>query len=173
MTMEIQHLMWRIGGVFDDFNAAVYVRRDLDAALALAEPEATFVHLPVQTGTGPGRDLRRHLTDDVLPHLPADLAFRRVARTADQRRLVQESVVTFTHDRELPWLLPGIALTHRRADVLTVASLRVKHRSRLGTTTTLMLEQRVLWDLASLLAQLGLSTFPVPVAADTVVAGRS
>lgn len=173
MTMEIQSLMWRIGAVFDEFHTAVYARRDLDAALGVTEADATLVHLPLRTGTGPDRDLRAHLADDVLPHLPADLSFRRVARTVDQRRMVQESVVAFTHDRELPWLLPGVAPTHRRAEVLTVATLRVKHRSRLGAVTTLMLEQRVLWDLASLLAQLGLSTFPVPVTSPSAAAGRS
>ena len=54
----------------------------------------------------------------------------------------------FTHDRELPWLLPGIAPTDRRAQVPAVSVCTVRHGRVLGV--------RVLWDLATLLAQLGL-----------------
>ena len=65
----------------------------------------------------------------------------------DRFRLVDEATVLFIHDRELPWLLPGIGPTYRRAEVLAitvVAFERVRIRS-----------QRVLWDYATLTAQLG------------------
>jgi hypothetical protein len=118
VTMEIQHHMWRIEGIHDAYHAAVYDHRNLDAALSTVEPTGSLLNLPMRTGTSPDRDLRSHLAQDVLPHLPADLVFRRISRTVDQRRLTQESVVSFTHDREPPWLLPGSA-THaslRRGD---------------------------------------------------------
>jgi len=56
--------------------------------------------------------------------------------------------VSFTHDRELPWLLPGVAPTHERAEVLTIAVVGFE-RGRISS-------QRVLWDHATLSAQLGL-----------------
>ena len=151
----------------------MYTSRDVGAALRVAEPGATLVHLPLRTGTSADRDLGRHLTEDVLPHLPEDLTFRRVSRTVDQRGLVQESVVSFTHDRELPWLLPGVPPTHRSAEVTAMTTLRVKHRSHMGASTTVLLGQRVLWDLASLLAQLDLTTLPVVLPARAVAAGGS
>lgn len=156
MTMEIQRLQWRIEELHDLYHAAVYDRGDVDAALAAAEPDAVVVQLPMLTGTGPDHDLRAHLTHDVVAHLPADLTFRRVARTVDQRRLVAETVVGFTHDRELPWLLPGVPPTHRHAEVLTFTTVKARHRSRLGSLTTLIAEHRTLWDLAGLITQLRL-----------------
>ena len=56
--------------------------------------------------------------------------------------------MSFTHDRELPWLLPGVAPTHERAEVLTIAVVGFE-RGRISS-------QRVLWDHATLSAQLGL-----------------
>jgi carboxymethylenebutenolidase len=55
--------------------------------------------------------------------------------------------VSFTHDRELPWLLPGIEPTHRRAEVLAIAVVAFQ-QGRIRSV-------RVLWDYATLTAQLG------------------
>ena len=61
---------------------------------------------------------------------------------------------TFTHDRELPWLLPGVAPTGRQVEVLAISVVSVRHRSRAGRTTTLIASHRTLWDQVGLLDQL-------------------
>jgi carboxymethylenebutenolidase len=80
-----------------------------------------------------------------------------VSKTVDQRRLAEESMVTFTHDRELPWLLPGVAPTGRQVEVLAISVVSVRHRSRAGRTTTLIAGHRTLWDQVGLLNQLRLA----------------
>ena len=60
----------------------------------------------------------------------------------DRWRLVDETTVSFTHDRELPWLLPGVEPTFRRAEVLAIAVV--------GFDRTRIRSQRVLWDHATL-----------------------
>ena len=93
----------------------------MDAALACLTEDCALTNVPAGTG-GTGTDeLRRHLAEDVVPHRPADLEFRRLSRTVDQRRLAEEFMVGFTHDRELPWLLPGLAPTGQRAQVLAIS----------------------------------------------------
>ena len=154
--MEIQHLMWKLEELADSFRSAAYLQADVEKVLACVTDDVEVANLPVSPGTHGAAELRRYLTEDVHPHLPADLAFRRVSRTVDQRRLAEESMVTFTHDRPLPWLLPGAPPTGRRAEVLAVSVMSVRHRSRLGRTTVLVLRHRTLWDHAGLLAQLGL-----------------
>jgi hypothetical protein len=56
---------------------------------------------------------------------------------------------SFTHDREMPWLLPEVAPTHERAEVLAIAVVSFA-RGRISS-------QRVLWDHATLSTQLGSS----------------
>jgi len=155
MTMEIQQLVGRMGGVLDAFTTAVYVDRDIEAAVALLADPCTLRNVPAGTGGESAAEIRRYLAEDVLPNLPADLTIRRVTRTADQRQVVVETMVGFTHDRPLPWLLPGVAATHRRAEVLAVSVVSFRHRTSLGTTTSRISSHRTLWDDTGLRTRLG------------------
>ncbi len=162
--MGIQQLMWRIERVRDEFHGAVWTTGDLDAALAATADDCTLVHLPARTGAAADR-LRGFLAEDVIPHRPADLTFRRVSRTVDQRRVVDETCVGFTHDRELPWLLPGVAPTCRRAEVLAISVVTFAHHTHLGTVASRIVAHRTLWDHCGLLAQLDLDPASVSVQA--------
>lgn len=147
MTKAVQDLMVAVERTRDAFSAAVRAG-DLDAALATVADDVALTTLPAGTGARGADALRRHLAHDVLPHRPADLATYRVSRTGDRWRVVDEEVVTFTHDREMPWLLPGVAPTGRRAEVLAISVVAVRRQK--------ITEHRTLWDHHALLAQLGL-----------------
>ena len=147
MTKAVQDRMVEVARIRDAFQAAVYSSPDLEAAMRLATPGCTLTNIPAGTGAS-GDDLRRYLAEDVTPHLPADLAFRRLSRTFDRWRVAQEDMVAFTHDRELPWLLPGVAATHRPVEVLAISIVTVER--------SLVASHRTLWDQTALLAQLGL-----------------
>jgi len=155
MTMGIQQLMWQIERVRDAFHAAVHSARDVDAATACLGEVCVLVNNPVGTGGDDPDAIRRYLVEDVLPFLPDDLEFERVSRTVDQRRVVDEMRVRFTHDRELPWLLPGVPPTGEPADVLAIGVVSFRHRSSAGRTVSLISAHRTLWDHAGLCAQLG------------------
>jgi carboxymethylenebutenolidase len=146
----VQDLMVAVARVRDTFHRAVYVDRDVAAALAQVSDDCTLVHLPSGTGATGRAGLSQFLELDVLPHLPDDLAFRRLSRTVDRWHVAEESLVSFTHDRELPWLLPGRAPTHRPAEVLAVSVVTVMR--------SVITSHRTLWDLHSLTKQL--STTP-------------
>jgi carboxymethylenebutenolidase len=148
--------MWAIERVTDGFHTAVLTTGDLDAALAATAPDFVLENVPSGRGARDRSDLRRHLAEDVLPHLPADLTFRRVSRTVDRSRVVDQMTVGFTHDRELPWLLPGAEPTHGHAEVLAIAVVEFRHTSRLGTTESHITSHRTLWDHNGMITQLGL-----------------
>jgi carboxymethylenebutenolidase len=150
MTMGIQRLIWQIERRVDAFHEAIYRAGDLDAALAVVTEDGELVNLPTGTGGRGPDDLRRYFAEDLLPHLPADLTFRRVSRTVDQRRLVEESMVGFTHDRELPWLLPGAEPTLRPVEVHAISIVSIQHTTRLGSTESRIASHRTLWDLSGL-----------------------
>jgi carboxymethylenebutenolidase len=149
MTTAIAQFMRELEGVWDEHRAALLVRRDLAAAVATMAAEPSVTHLPAMTG-GTGRQaVERFYAGQVLPHQPADLALTRISRTVDRWRLVEETTVSFTHDRELPWLLPGVEPTFRRAEVLAIAVAGF-HRMKISSV-------RVLWDYATLTAQLNVT----------------
>jgi carboxymethylenebutenolidase len=148
VTTAIAQFMRELEHLWDDHTDALLARRDEAAALATMAPVPSVLHIPAMTGAS-GRDgLQRFYAEDFLPHLPADLLLARISRTVDRFRLVDELTVSFTHDRELPWLLPGVSPVSRRAKVLAIAVVAFERKQ--------IRSVRVLWDHATLTAQLGL-----------------
>jgi carboxymethylenebutenolidase len=84
--------------------------------------------------------------------MPADTAIQLVSRTLGQDQLVDEIVFSFTHTQEMPWMLPGIAPTHRRVKVPLVVVV--------GFRDGKLAHERIYWDQASVLKQIGLLTDP-------------
>lgn len=148
MTTEIARFMRQLEGIWDEHLAASLGRCDLAGSLANLVAEPSVLHIPAMTGATGRAALQRFYREELFGHLPADLTLTRISRTVDRFRLVDETIVSFTHDRELPWLLPGVAPTQRPAEVLAIAVVAFE-RGRISS-------QRVLWDHATLSAQLGL-----------------
>jgi carboxymethylenebutenolidase len=88
----------------------------------------------------------------VLPHLPGDLGFTRRSRTVDRFHLVDELTVSFRHDCEVSWLIPGIEPTGRHVSVAAIVVVAFDRGA--------IASQRTLWDGASLTAQLGVTVGP-------------
>jgi carboxymethylenebutenolidase len=148
MTTEIARFMVKLEAIWDEHLAASLHGHDLAGSLANLVPEPSLLHVPAMTGASGRAALKRFYREDLFGHVPADLTLRRISRTVDRFHLVDETTVSFTHDRELPWLLPDVSPTHGRAEVLTITVVGFQRGS--------ISSQRVLWDHATLSAQLGL-----------------
>ena len=156
MTPSIAQFMRDLDQAWEAHRRALLEHRDLQAALAGLAAEPVITHIPAMTGASGRQAVERFYADQFLPHVPDDLTLSRISRTVDRWRLVDETMVSFTHDRELPWLLPGTEPTFRRAEVLAIAVV--------GFDRTRIRFQRVLWDHATLLGQLVLNPATAPAA---------
>jgi carboxymethylenebutenolidase len=154
VTTGIAQYMRELERMWDGHRDALLTQRDLPAALQPLTAGASVQHLPVGTGAVGRPAVERFYAEEFLPHLPADLVLARISRTVDRFRLVDELTVSFTHDRELPWLLPGVPPSHRRAEVLAIAVVSFERGQIRG--------QRILWDYATLAAQLGAPSVAAP-----------
>ena len=61
-------------------------------------------------------------------------------------------IFSFTHTVEMPWMLPGIPPTNRRVEVPLVAIV--------GFRDGKLAAERIYWDQASVLKQIGLLSDP-------------
>ncbi len=152
MTTEIARFMRKLEGRWDDHLEALFVRRDVDAAMADMTAATSVRHLPTMTGADGRPDVERFYREVVLPCLPGDLGFARRSRTVDRFHLVDELTVSFVHDCELTWLIPGIEPTGRHASVAAIVVVDFDRGA--------IASQRTLWDGASLAAQLGVTVGP-------------
>ena len=145
-----------LGAVFDAHVAAEFATPDLDATMATMTDSPTLTHVPVLTG-GNGYDAVRGFYGKYFHgHWPADTSMVRVSRTVAQDRVIDEIIVSFTHDIEMPAMLPGVKPTGRKVEL--------PHVVVVGFSGGKIAYERIYWDQASLLAQIGLldpATLPI------------
>jgi carboxymethylenebutenolidase len=146
MTDSDQH--GAMANVFDDHLAAEFVTRDVDATMATMTDDPYVNHVPVLTGGIGWQEVRRFYERIFIGHWPADAAMERISRTVGADRVVDELVLSFTHDITMSHMLPGVPPTGKpvRLAVCVVAGLRD------GKLT----HEHIYWDQASLLVQVGL-----------------
>ena len=145
-----------LGAVFDAHVAAEFATCNLDATMATMTETPVLTHVPVLTG-GNGREaVRAFYGKYFVGHWPADAKMQQVSRTVGQGRLIDELVMRFTHDVEIPAMLPGIKPTGRKVELPLVVVV--------GFSDGKVAFERIYWHQASLLVQIGLldpATLPV------------
>lgn len=73
---------------------------------------------------------------------------RLLTRTIGVDRIVDELYMQFKHTVEMPWILPGIPPTNQKVEIVVV--------SIVGMKAGKVWHERVYWDQASVLFQVGL-----------------
>lgn len=98
-----------LGAVFDEHVASEFEAKDIDATMGTMTDEPYVWHVPALTGASGGRQVRRFYAENLIGHTPADAVLRPISRTISADRVVDEFVLEFTHDAEIPFMLPGVA----------------------------------------------------------------
>jgi carboxymethylenebutenolidase len=124
--------------------------RDTDATLDTMVDDAYVNHIPVLTGGYGKAALREFYSQRFIPAMPPDTTLTPVSRTVGTDQLVDEMIFSFTHTREMPWMLPGVAPTGRKVEVPLVAIVRFRDGK--------LAHEHIYWDQASVLKQIGLLT---------------
>lgn len=90
---------------------------------------------------------------DFLPNIPDDSSMELVQRFFTNDHIIDEFVVRFTHNIEMPWKAPGVKPTGRKVE-LTMMVIAGFEGDKLAY-------EHLMWDHCSLLSQLGVITDPV------------
>jgi carboxymethylenebutenolidase len=145
-----------LGNVFDEHVASEFETKDIDATMRTMVGEPYVWHVPALTGAKGGDAVREFYASQFIGHTPADAVLHPISRTVSTDRVIDEFVLEFTHDAEIPFMLPGVPATGRKARVPTVVVM--------GFEGNKVAYEHIYWDQASVLVQLGLmerSTLPV------------
>jgi carboxymethylenebutenolidase len=105
-------------------------------------------HVPTMTGGNGAQAVRRFYDTRFIGHWPGDLSLNQVSRTVGETVVVDELVLSFTHDCEMPAILPGVKPTGRKVVIPFVVVV--------GFEDGKVHFERIYWDQASMLVQLGL-----------------
>jgi carboxymethylenebutenolidase len=136
------------GAVFDAHVRAEFVERSVDVTMATMTDAPYVTHVPVMTGGYGYDEVRQFYATWFIGRWPADVQITPISRTVGQGRVIDELIVSFTHDMEMPALLPGVAPTGRK--------VTLPHVVVMGIVNGKVAHEHIYWDQASLLAQVGL-----------------
>jgi len=137
-----------LGAVFDAHVKHEFVDHDLEATMRtmIAEP---YVHnVPTLAGGVGTGGVRRFYEDQLVGKMPGDTKMVRVSRTVGGDQVVDELILSFTHDVELHFMLPGIPPTGKYVELPHVVVMKFEGDK--------IAHEHIYWDQASLLAQVGL-----------------
>lgn len=124
-----------------------FATRDVDATMATMVAEPYVNHVPTLTGGVGYRQLRHFYAHHFVESNPPDTTLVPISRTVGANQIVDELLFCFTHTREIPWMLPGIAPTGRRVEIPLVAIVQFRGDK--------LCHEHIYWDQASVLVQIG------------------
>jgi carboxymethylenebutenolidase len=137
-----------LGALFDAHVRREFADRDVEATLKTMVPEPYVYNVPSMIGGFGGDGVRRFYRDHFITQIPADAKVMPISRTVGRDRVVDELIVSFTHDTRWDYLLPGIPPTGKRVELPHVVVMKFEGGK--------IAHEHVWWDQASLLVQVGL-----------------
>jgi carboxymethylenebutenolidase len=100
-----------LGAIFDKHVKCEFEDHDVDAKMKTMVKEPYVYHVPTLTG-GIGYDgVYNFYKNDFVGKMPADTKIERISRTVGKDQVVDELIISFTHNREIKIMLPGIPPT--------------------------------------------------------------
>ena len=142
--------------LWDEHTRHEFATQDAAATVATMVSDAYVNHVPVMTGAQGDAALLQFYADDFVSRMPADTAIQLISRTVGEDQIVDEMIFSFTHTERMPWMLPGVDPTMRAVVIPLVAVV--------GFRDGKLCHERIYWDQASVLKQIGLlesDTLPV------------
>lgn len=137
-----------IAAMFDAHVKAEFQDLDLEATMSTMADHPYVHHVPTITGGNGTVGVRAFYSEHFIGQWPDDTETRAVSRTVGESQVVDELHMTFTHDRPLDIMLPGIPPTGRRISVLVVVVV--------GFEDGMVSREHIYWDQATVLVQAGL-----------------
>jgi carboxymethylenebutenolidase len=137
-----------LGAVFDQHIKHEFEDHDVDATMETMIKEPYVHHIPVMTGGVGYADVYDFYKNHFIAKMPADIKVVRISRTADKDQVVDEIILSFTHDREIDFLLPGIPSSGKYVELPCVVVMNFRDGK--------ISHEHIYWDQASLLVQVGL-----------------
>ena len=134
--------------VWERHTAAEFEEKSINVTMATMTSDPFVNHVPVMTGGVGSNEVLHFYSTYFIPANPPDTEVVSVARTVGDDRVVDELILKFTHTVEMPWILPGVPPTGKRVEVAVIVVVQFKDGKIAG--------ERIYWDQASVLAQVGL-----------------
>ena len=137
-----------LGAVFDQHIKHEFQDHDVDATMQTMTKEPYVHHVPVMTGGIGYEGVYNFYKNHFIGKMSDDTKIVRLSRTVDKEQVVDELILSFTHDKEIDFMLPGVPATGKYVEIACVVVMNFKDGK--------ISHEHIYWDQASLLVQIGL-----------------
>lgn len=136
-----------LGAIFDKHVKYEFEDYDVGATMSTMVAEPYVHNVSTLTGGVGYNGVYRFYKDHFIGKMPPDTKVVRVSRTVGKDQVVDELILSFTHDREI-YMLPGMPPTGKYVELPHVVVMKFKGGK--------IAHEHIYWDQASLLVQIGL-----------------
>jgi carboxymethylenebutenolidase len=142
MQKRTMEEVWRL------HTDAEFMEHDVEGALATMTDDAFVMNLLTGMGGRGKKEIRAFYRDSFVNSLPDDIAGELRHRVVGENAIVDEIHHTFTHTKQMDWILPGVPPTNKKVAIDIVAVVYFRDERISG--------ERIYWDHAQVLRQVGL-----------------
>ncbi|WP_431033258.1 dienelactone hydrolase family protein [Pseudomonas yamanorum] len=139
---------YNLSDLWDEHVCHEFDTRDVPATMATMVAEPYVNHIPTMTGGVGAKELSRFYQHHFVHGNPKDMALTPLSRTVGASQIVDEFIMSFTHDSEIDWILPGVAPTGRFVEIPMLGVVKFRGPK--------LYHEHIYWDQASVLVQIGL-----------------
>ena len=137
-----------LGAVFDKHLKCEFEEHDVDATMKTMVKEPYVHHIPTLTGGMGYVGVYNFYKSDFVGKMPDDTKVLCVSRTVGKDQVVDELILSFTHDKEIKFMLPGIPPTGKYVELPHIVVMKFNGNK--------IAYEHIYWDQASLLTQIGI-----------------
>ncbi|GLB33427.1 putative lea domain protein [Lyophyllum shimeji] len=134
--------------IWDEHTYFEFAERSVAKTMGTMVAEPYVNHVPTMTG-GVGREnLTAFYRDHFIFSNPSDLEMQTISRTVGPDRVVDEFILSLTHDKAVDWLLPGVPPTGKKLTIPMLAVVNIRGDR--------LYNEHIWWDQATVLRQAGI-----------------
>jgi carboxymethylenebutenolidase len=148
LSIRKQKKRKNLGDIFDKHVKHEFIDHDVEATMKTMVNEPIVHNVPILTGGAGFDNVFNFYKNQFVGKMPHDTKITRISRTVGKDQVVDELILSFTHDIEIKSMLPGISPTGRYVELPHVVVMKFEGNK--------ILHEHIYWDQASLLVQIGL-----------------
>ncbi|MBA3978625.1 MAG: ester cyclase [Nitrosopumilus sp.] len=138
-----------LGDVFDKHIEFEFDKEDVDATMTTTMTKDPYVHhVPTVTGGMGYNGVYNFYKNHFIGKMSKDMKITNISMTIGNEQVVDELIISSTHDKEIEYMLPGIEPTGKYVEIPHVVVMKFENNK--------IAHEHICWDQASVLVQIGL-----------------
>jgi len=122
--------------------------KDENLSLSTMVEDASVLTIPTRWGGKGKAALKPLYRDEFIPSIPSGWEHTLINRVVTDNCIVEEAMMRFRHTKQMDWFLPGVPPTGKPIEIEFVIVVEFRGGK--------MAAERIYWDQASVLRQVGL-----------------